>query len=134
MIYVPNPSEISLLSAALGLSAPGNQLLKLYTNVVTLGDATIASDLTEMSTLGYAAKTLAKGSWSVVTTNNVATASYAAQTWSFSAGSPVTVQGYFVVDATSGLLLWAEAFTTAKVVQYAGDQITITPQLTLSKA
>ena len=132
-ILIPNASEVTLLQAALGFSTPGNQLLKLFVNNVVPGDADVAATYTEMSTLGYAAKTLTKGSWSVASTANVGTASYAQQTWTFSAGTAVTVYGYFVVDATSGLLLWAESFTTPKVAQFAGDQILITPQITLSK-
>lgn len=132
-LIVPNPSEVTLLQAALGFITPANQLLKLYVNNATLSDTTVAGDLTEMSTLGYAAKTLTKGSWSVTTVSNVATATYAQQTWTFTAGTMVTAYGYFVTDATSGLLLWAEAFSSAKAVQYAGDQILITPTITLSK-
>lgn len=133
-IYVPNASEVSLLQAMLGYSAPGNQILRLYTNNVTIGDASVAADFTEMSTLGYASKTLNKASWTIASSNNVGTASYAQQTWTFSAGSAVTIYGYYVTDATSGLLLWAEAFALPKVAQYAGDQVLITPQFTLSKA
>jgi hypothetical protein len=62
-----------------------------------------------------------------------ATAAYAQQTWTFTAGSAVTVYGYFITDTTTGLLLWAEAFTAAKVVQNTGDQIIITPQITFSR-
>lgn len=132
-LIVPNASEVTQLQFLLGFSTPGNQLLKLYTNNATLSDTTVAGDLTEMSSLGYAAKTLNKGSWSVASSSNVGTATYAQQTWTFSAGSAVTVYGYYVTDSTTGLLLWAEAFGTAKVVQYAGDQILITPTFTLSK-
>lgn len=132
-LLIPNASEVKLLEFALGFSTPGNQLLKLFINNVTPGDTDTAATYTEMSTLGYAAKTLLKGSWSIVPSSGVGTASYVLQTWTFTAGTAVTVYGYFVVDSSSGLLLWAEAFATPKIAQYTGDQIIITPQITLSK-
>lgn len=132
-LVIPNASEVTLLQYMLGYGTPGNQVLRLYVNNVTPGDADTAATYTEMSTLGYASKTLTKGSWSVASSSSVGTATYAAQTWTFTAGSAVTVYGYFVTDATSGLLLWAEAFNSGKVCQYAGDQIVITPTITLSK-
>ena len=132
-LTVPTVGENKLLEFALGFSTPGNQLLKLYTNNVTIGDADTAATYTEMSTLGYAAKTLAKGSWVIAQNAGVAQGSYEAQTWTFTAGTAVTVRGYFVVDATTGVLLWSEAFGAAKVIQYTGDQIIITPVITLSK-
>lgn len=132
-LIVPNASEVTLLQFALGFSVPGNQLLKLYVNNITLADTDIASTYTEMSTLSYAAKTLTKGNWTVASSSNVGSATQPVQTWTFTAGSAVTVYGYYIVDATSGLLLWSEAFSTAKVIQNAGDQIIITPTITLSK-
>lgn len=134
-IIVPTASEKTLEDFMLGVTTPGNQILKLYVNNYTLVDGTVAADLTEMSTLGYASKTLTKTSW-VTTAGSAgqpATSAYAQQTWTFTAGTPVTVYGYFVTDTTTGLLLWAEAFSAAKVVQNNGDQIIITPQITLSR-
>lgn len=134
-ILVPTASEETLSDFMLGAATPGDQILKLYVNNYTLVDGTVAGALTEMSTLGYAAKTLTKTSW--VTTAGSAgqpcTSTYAQQTWTFTAGTPVTVYGYFVIDTTTGLLLWAEAFTAAKVVQNTGDSIIITPTITLSR-
>ncbi len=132
-IFIPSAGENKLVEFALGYSTPGNQLLKLYTNNVTPADTDTAATYTEMATLGYAAKTLTKTSWSVAQSGGVATATYAAQTWTFTAGAAVTVYGYFVVDATSGVILWSEPFTSGKIIQYTGDQIIITPVFTGSK-
>lgn len=132
-LIVPNASEVTLLQFALGVSTPGNQILKLYTDNAALADTDTAATRTEMTGLGYAAKTLTKASWAVSNSASVGTGTYAAQTWTFTAGAGVTVYGYYVVDATTGLLLWEEAFASAKLVQNNGDQITITPAITLSK-
>lgn len=132
-ILIPNASEVKLLEFALGFSTPGNQQLKLFVNNVTVGDTDTAATYTEMSTLGYAAKTLTKGSWSISSSSNVGTATYAQQTWTFTAGTAVVVYGYYIIDTTTGTLLWAENFVTPKTAQYNGDQILITPTITLSK-
>lgn len=134
-LVLPSASEATALTFMLGSATPGNQILKLYTNNIAPADTDIAATYTEMATLGYAAKTLTKGSW--VTTPGATglpgSSAYAQQTWTFSAGTAVTVYGYYVVDTTTGLLLWSEAFATPKVVQNAGDQILITPVITLSR-
>lgn len=133
-LILPAASENNFLNFALGVTVPGNQLLKLYVNnVVTTDDTLLAAGFTEMSTLGYAAKTLTKTSWVVAQSAAVGSGTYAQQTWTFTAGTAVTVYGYYVVDATSGLLLWFEAFAAAKVIQNTGDQIIVTPTITLSR-
>lgn len=134
-LVLPTASENTMLGFALGVNTPGNQYLKLYTNSVTLSnDALVAADFTEMgATLSYVHKVLTKTSWVITQAGGKASATYAAQTWTFTAGTAVTVRGYFVTDVTTGLLLWAEDFASAKVVQNAGDQIIITPTITLSK-
>jgi hypothetical protein len=134
-LILPTASEANVLKFALGVTTPGDQTLKLFINDVTATDDTlVAAGLTEMSTLGYSAKTLTKTSW-VVTGNSgaAASAAYAQQTWTFTSGTAVTVYGYYVVDSTTGLLLWFEKFTSGKVIQNSGDQIIITPAITLSK-
>lgn len=134
-LIIPTASEATLLGFTVGATVPGNQTLKLFVNNVTeTNDALIASNFTEMSTHGYAAKTLTKTSWTITpNAGAAASAAYAAQTWTFTAATAVTVYGYYVIDATSGLLLWFEEFTTPKVVENTGDQIIITPAITLSK-
>jgi hypothetical protein len=134
-LIIPTASEGTLLGFTLGTTTPGNQILKLFVNNVTeTNDALVAADFTEMTTHGYASKTLTKTSW-VVTPNTgaAASAAYAAQTWTFTAAAAVTVYGYYITDTTTGLLLWFEEFTTPKVVENTGDQIIITPAITLSK-
>lgn len=132
-LILPAVGETKCLEFMLGKSAPGNQTLKLYVGDTPITDATVAGDFTEMSTLGYAAKTLTKASWTVAQDSDVALGTYAEQTWTFTAGSLVSVYGYFVIDSTSGVLLWAERFTLSKDVLNSGDVIRVTPKITLSK-
>lgn len=135
MLIVPTASEATLLNFLLGATVPGNQQLKLFVNDVSAADDTLdAADFTEMSTHDYAQKVLTKTSWTTSPNAGAPASSvYAAQTWTFSAASPVNVYGYYVLDATTGLLLWFEEFLTPRVVENAGDQIIITPAFTLSK-
>lgn len=134
-LIVPTAAEKTMLDFTLGVTVPGNQTLKLFVNNVTPDDTFVVANLTEMSTLGYAAKVLTKTSWVTVagSTGQPATSTYAQQTWTFTAGTPVTVYGYFVIDVTSTLLLWVELFSSPKVVQNTGDQIIITPTITGSR-
>lgn len=133
-LTLPTASEITFLKFALGHTIPGNQILKLYVNDVTPGDADVAATYTEMSTQGYVAIPLTKTSWTVTTVANVASGAYAQQTFPFDGtGGATTVYGYYVIDTTSSLLLWAERFGTPKVIEFDGDQILITPTITLSK-
>lgn len=135
-LVIPTASEKTLLDFTLGVTVPGNQILRLFVNNIAPADAHTAASYTEMSTLGYASKTLTKTSWTTVAGADgaVATSTYATQTWTFTAGTPVTVYGYYITDTTSGLLLWAEAFASGKVVQYTGDQIIIVPTITGSRS
>lgn len=132
-IIIPNTAEVDLLKFMLGFASPSNQILGLFTNNVTPDDTFVLANLTEMSTLGYSAKTLIMGSWSVAagSAGNPATATYALQTWTFTAGTLVNVYGYFIKDTTNGRLLWVELFASPKPIQNTGDQILVTPTMTL---
>jgi hypothetical protein len=135
MIVIPSASEKDILDFALGTATPGNQKMKLYVNDVTPDDASVAATFTEMSTLTYAEKALVKANWvsAAGAAGQPAASAYAQQAWAFGAGAAVTVYGYYVVDATTGRLLWAERFANPKLVGNAGDQILITPSMTLSR-
>lgn len=127
-LRVPNASKATLLKAALNHTPPEDQLLKLFTNDKTPADGDVAADYTEAAGGSYAAKALTGSAWSV-TTANPAVATYAAQT--FTGLTPGNYYGYFIVQASSGLLLWAERFSTSpRVVQAAADEIVFTPRIT----
>ena len=133
-LKVPDVGEIKLLSFALGVATPGNQTLKLFVSNTTPADADTAGTYTEMSTQGYASKTLTKTSWTVSTISNVASATYAQQTWTFDGTGGVTnVYGYYIIDSTTSVLLYAERFAAGPyAVTNNGDIIRVTPVVTLS--
>ena len=131
-LVVPNVGEGVALAAFLNKTAPQDQVLKLFKNDVTPGEADTAATYTEATFTGYSSKPLTGATWTV-TPGAPSTASYPQQ--SFTSGADQTAQsiyGYYVVQATSGTLLWAERFTGAPyVIQNNGDAILVTPQFTL---
>ncbi|MFH0989893.1 MAG: hypothetical protein V1799_07750 [bacterium] len=130
-LLVPDVGEVQLLTMALSKATVETQTLKLYVNNYTPVEASTAANFTEMSTHGYAAKTLVRATWSIASAAGVTTASYAQQTWTFTAAAAVTVYGYLVIETTSTILLWAELFANGQVIQNTGDQILLTPKITL---
>ncbi len=106
-----------------------NYYLRLFSNDVTPAEGDTVGTYTEVTGGGYAQKTLSTGSWSVASSE----ASYAQQTWTFSAGGPAAVYGYYLVGASSGTLLLAEQFSDGPYdVSETGAVIKITPQITAS--
>mgnify|MGYP003404643014 FL=1 len=117
---VPNAGEEIALDRFLKTS---DETLKLYVNDYTPVEGSVAGDFTEMSTQGYAAKTLTAASWS--------SGAYAQQTWTFDGtGGSTIVYGYFVIDAGTGVIMFAERFGTPPTIVNNGDQIKVTPTVT----
>src|SRR3990167_11508210 len=122
--------EREMLDMILKDTTPEAQIVRLYSNDYDAVEGSVAGDFTEVVGGGYAAKTLTRGSWNAASTDGggVTSATYAAQTWSWTGAA--TVVGYFVVGATSGSLLWAERlYAGAGQVFGNGDSLTVTPKL-----
>lgn len=127
---VPDTGETLALKNFLNHTAPQDQLLKLFVNNVTPAEGDTAASYTEMSTQGYASKALTGTSW-VVTPGAPTSAAYAQQTWTFDGtGGSTVVYGYYVVQASSGVLMFAERFGTPPTIVNNGDQIKVTPTIT----
>lgn len=127
---VANAGEELALKNFLNHTAPQNQVLKLFVNNVTPAEGDTAASYTEMSTQGYASKALTGTSWTV-TPGAPSSASYAQQTWTFDGtGGATVVYGYFVVQAVSGVLMFAERFASPPTIANNGDQIKLTPTIT----
>lgn len=129
-LLVPNPSETTMLEAILNKVAPQNLVLRLFTNNVTPGETDTAATYTEASGNGYAAQPLTAASWTVAE-GAPTEATHPEVTFAFT-GALGNVYGYYVTQATSGKLMWAERFTGAPFnIANNGDQIRVTPKLTL---
>jgi hypothetical protein len=109
--FVINAWEFQLNSAS---------TLHLYQTVVALTPATIASDLTESTFTGYAAKNLAglygtpaqviDGEWQTIIPS---------QTFTCTAGAAQTVYGYWIDDGSQ--MYWVEAFSTPLLMVAGGS-------------
>lgn len=129
-LVVPNQGEQIALEAFVGKTAGQNLVLRLYTNDITPGETNTEATYTEASGNGYSAITLTAASWTV-TPGAPTSATYAEQTFTFT-GALGNVYGYYFTQVTSGKLVWAERFTGAPFnIANNGDQIKITPQITL---
>lgn len=129
-LFIPTEGENKLMDLALKTD---NFTLKLFVNNKTPADADTAASYTEMSTQGYAAKTLTAASWSIAQSGGKAEGSYPMQQFDFDGtGGDTTVYGYYVVHATGGQLLWAELFPTPETITTTGEYIRVTPKFTLA--
>lgn len=135
-LLTPNTGELQLLDKMLkdALSTNENYLLKLYSNNYTPDDNSVTASFTQCTFTNYAARTLTRASWnSAVTVGGKAETSYGTGPNSWTCGATgQTVYGYYVEALTSGVTLWAERFSTSRVLAN-GDVLNITPKFTLEK-
>ena len=112
--------------------AGGNNLtLRLFVNDVTPAQTGVS--YTEATGGGYAAKTLANGSWTVATANDPSDAVYTQQAFTFNGALSTnpTIYGYYVTDADN-TILWAERLTAPFTPANDGDHVDITPKFQMS--
>lgn len=130
-LVLPNQGEVIALAALVNKTAPQDLVLKLYKSNTTPAETDTEATYTEADFTGYSAASLTGSSWS---TNSGApsSASYAQQTFTSSADqSSQSVYGYFVVQASSGKLVWAERFSNGPyAIANNGDNIKVTPAIT----
>lgn len=129
-LTVPNQGEQIILEALVNKTAPETLVLCLYSNNATISETLTEAGVTEVSGNGYSNITLTGSNWT--TTPGAPTEiSYPQQTFTFT-GAAGNVYGYYVKQATSGKLVWIEAFTDGPYnIQNNGDQIKVTPKITL---
>lgn len=132
-LVVPNASEVIMLNYILNIDAPENLSIRLYANnVIPDENSTIATFVEVANGLGYTngGISLSPGSWSVIS-GNPSQAEHIEVTWTFT-GAAGNIYGYYVTRDTGGELLWAERFTNGPFnITTNGDEIKITPRLTL---
>lgn len=128
-----NQGEQIALEALVNKTAPQTLVLKLFKSNTTPAEAHTEANYTEADFTGYSAVTLTGSSWSV-TPGDPTTAAYAEQTFTSSAGSQnQDVYGYYVVQQSSGKVVWAERFSNAPYnIANNGDQIKVTLNISLS--
>jgi len=113
------------------LSVDEDYTLKLFKTNVTPAESDTSASYTVADFTNYVNKTLTRSGWAGASTSTGTTSTtYAQQSWTCGA-SGNTVYGYWVQGATSGEVLWAEAFATARVLA-SGDTLNLTPRMELA--
>lgn len=135
-LLTPSLGELQLLDKMLkdALSTDENYILKLYTNNITPQDNDQAGSYTEATFTNYLARTLTRVLWNAsVQVSSKAETSYGPGPESWTCGATgQTVFGYYVTGSGSSVVLWAERFSTSRVLA-DGDVLNITPKFTLNK-
>lgn len=132
-LVVPDVGEVELLDKMLkdALSVDESYTLKLYKTDVTPAESDTAGSYTVADFTDYANKTLTRSGWAGASTaGGTTTTSYAQQSWTCGATGN-TIYGYFVIGTTSGVLLWAEKFATARTLA-SSDVLNLTPAFALA--
>jgi hypothetical protein len=124
--------ELQLLNKMLklALSTDETYILKLYRTDVTPNSSTSRTSFTEANFTGYAARTLTRANWSagVINASNASEMSYGTTPQSWTCGTTGnTIYGYWVEGTTSTKVLWAERFSTSRVLA-SGDKIKACPR------
>ena len=144
-LVVPHQGDIQILTDLFTGGTLENWLLCLFNSSITPSETDTASTYTahETAFTGYSRKTLTRtisastwnppvsqapsGSPPWSTRNQVGHTQYgsAPQSWTCGATGD-TIYGYFIIGATSGNLICAEAFATPRTLGN-GDSLSITP-------
>jgi hypothetical protein len=124
-----NTGEHIVLEALVNRTAPQDLVLRLYTSDTTPAEDDTAATYTEATGNGYSAITLAGASWGAASGGSIACSQ---QTFTFT-GALGNVYGYYMTQASSGTLVYAERFTDGPyAIANNGDQIKVTPTITAS--
>lgn len=131
-LVLPNVGEGIALKALVNHTAAENLSLRLYKNNITPAETDVASTYTVADFTGYGNKALTGSSWTV-TEGAPSDAAYAQQTFASTADQTAqSVYGYYLVQASSGLLVWSERFTNGPYsIANNGDEIRVTPKITM---
>jgi hypothetical protein len=108
--------------------------LRLFVTDITPSDSDSASDYTEATGGGYAAKTLLSSNWTVDIYESIARAVYANQVFTFTgplATNP-SIYGCYVTDA-DGVLVFAEKAPSPYTPLVNDDFYIVVPSFKLSK-
>lgn len=126
-LLFPTQGRNLALEMIVNKTAPQSLVLKLYTNNITPAVGDTEATYTEAAGNGYASIALAGASWGVAAAGSIA---FAQQTFTFT-GALGDVYGYFIIQTTSGKLVYAERFSGAPYnIANNGDQIKVTPTVT----
>lgn len=133
-LIAPDEGEVLLLKYMLAHTSNSGQnpILRIYTSPTgALTDNNSYSSFVESTMAGYIRHTLTGTAWTISTSLNVTTASFAEKITSYTTSE--SAQGYYVTAQTSPItVLWAEKFTDGPFnLPSTGGAISITPKIVL---
>lgn len=130
-ISVPDVGENLALEMLVNKTAAQNLVLKLFSSNTTPAESDVAGTYTEATFSGYTAITLTGASWGAASGGSIA---YAQQTFTHNGGGTSnSIYGYFVIQTTSGTLVYSERDGAAPfTLANNGDNVKITPTITAS--
>lgn len=139
-LVVPSVAERIMLQNILNKELPQNLVLKLYQNDRVPRPGDVAANYQEANFIGYSAAVLSGDQWKLDNGMPVGAVGET-QVFASKADQPgQAIFGYYVVQADSGLLMWAERFVPHSVfgdvpvvIAQNRASIAVTPVLTLSK-
>jgi hypothetical protein len=127
-LNVPDVGENLVLEMIVNKTAAQNLSLKLFKNNITPSDTDTAGTYTEAVFGGYAAATLTGASWGAASAGTITYGSQ--QTFTCNAVATDDIYGYYIVQVTSGILVWSERDASAPfAVRVSGDAVKITPTI-----
>lgn len=131
-LVVPNQGEQIMLDAATGKTAATQWTLRLFAINHAPANGDTEANYTEAVGGGYAAIALTAANW-VTTPGSPTSSAYPQQTFTFTGALTTnpSVYGYYVTRA-DGKLIYAELLTAAFTPANNGDNIQITPRVTLA--
>ena len=108
-----------------------NMTLRLFKSNTTPAEADTAATYTEADFTGYAAVSLVTGDWTL-TPGAPSSAACAQKTFTSSADQALqTIYGYYLTENGSNTLVAAERFAASVGIISNGDNIKVTPTITL---
>lgn len=130
-LLAPYKGKVLMLKSFLNVSETTDLQLKLFVNDVSPEVTDINGKYEELATgSGYTSVTLSGSSWNV-SEGIPCVASYPAVHIVFTNYIASPIYGYYIVEPTSNILMWVERFTRPFVVDNNGDELVITPRITL---
>lgn len=135
-IYICDAGATDKLNGWLGRSASlaSTGKVRLYSNSVALSKATALGALTETSFPGYAAISISGASWAAPTVSSHLASSSPTSPFTFTCsggGSPQTVYGAYITDASNTVLLACWTFASGPyTLTNSGDNVQTSPVMT----
>lgn len=128
-LVLVDQGENLVLEMIVNKTAAQSLVLKLFKSNSTPGETDTEATYTEADFTGYSSKALTGASWGAASGGSIA---YALQTFTSTAGSQnQAVYGYYIIQTTSGKLVWSERFTDGPyTIVNNGDEIKVTPTIT----